>query len=150
MKSSPDVDSVPQDSLAVVTRATELFIQTLAKEALKSGDGSKLEYSDVAKVVQAKSNLFFLREIIPKKITVREYKEIMKREGITDNISSSESSEGEDDEGAEEEEEEDDDNEGEDGVDEEEDEEDGGEDEEEEEDDDDDEEEEEDEEDAQR
>ncbi|KAK3920865.1 Chromatin accessibility complex protein 1 [Frankliniella fusca] len=107
MKSSPDVDSVPQDSLAVVTRATELFIQNLAKEALKNGDGSKLEYSDVAKVVQAKGNLFFLREIIPRKITVREYKEIMKREGITDIISSSESSEEEDEEGGEEEEEED-------------------------------------------
>ncbi|XP_034247578.1 chromatin accessibility complex protein 1-like [Thrips palmi] len=114
MKSSPDVDSVPQDSLAVVTKATELFIQNLAREALKNGDTSKVDYSDVAKVVQSKGNLFFLREIIPKKITVREYKEIMKKEGITDIISSSESSDDEEDdeEGGEEEEEEieDDDN----------------------------------------
>lgn len=106
MKSSPDVDSVPQDSLAVVTRATELFIQNLAKEALKNGNGSKVDYSDIAKVVQSKPNMFFLREIIPKKITVREYKELMKKEGITDVISSSESSGDEDEEGGEEEEEE--------------------------------------------
>ena len=131
MKSSPDVDAVPQDSLAVVTKATELFIQELAKEALSNGDGSKVDFSDIAKVVQTKRNLFFLREIIPRKITVREYKDIMKKEGLDDLISSaSESSDddaeedgeedgeegGEEEEDEEEEEEEeeedDDDNEG--------------------------------------
>lgn len=80
MKSSPDVENIGQGALRLVTRATELFIQEFSKAALKlSPDKQNLEYKQLAEVVQTSENMAFLREILPRKITVREYREIMKR-----------------------------------------------------------------------
>lgn len=79
MKSSPDADSIAQDALVLVCKAAEMFIQELSREATKkSKKKTSLEYRDLAAVVEADdSKLEFLSSIIPKKITVREYKEII-------------------------------------------------------------------------
>ncbi|CAG4977183.1 unnamed protein product [Parnassius apollo] len=86
MKSSPEVDA-------------ELFVIDLAKRAYKNTKGNMLEYKHIAEVVQEDDTLDFLREIMPRKITVRQYKELMARKAArgdrSDDESSEESSEGE-------------------------------------------------------
>ena len=78
MKSSPYVDTIGQDGLYLVTKATELFIHYLTEEThLKSNKGNSLDYKHLAEVVQTNDTLEFLREIMPRKITVRQFKEMM-------------------------------------------------------------------------
>lgn len=45
----------------------------------KANDPRKLDYKHVADVVQTDDRLDFLREMVPRKITVREFKELLKR-----------------------------------------------------------------------
>ncbi|CAK9807110.1 Chromatin accessibility complex 16kD protein [Anthophora plagiata] len=78
MKSSPYVDTIGQDGLYLVTKATELFIHYLTEEAhSQSNKGHSLDYKHLAEVVQTNDTLEFLREIMPRKITVRQFKEMM-------------------------------------------------------------------------
>ncbi|CAD1480548.1 unnamed protein product [Heterotrigona itama] len=78
MRSSPYVDTIGQDGLYLVTKATELFIHYLTEEAhLRSSKGNSLDYKHLAEVVQTNDTLEFLREIMPRKITVRQFKEMM-------------------------------------------------------------------------
>ncbi|XP_043666831.1 chromatin accessibility complex 16kD protein [Vespula pensylvanica] len=91
MKSSPYVDTVGQDGLYLVTKATELFIHYLTEEAhMQNNKGNNLDYKHLAEVVQTNDTLEFLREIMPRKITVRQFKEMMAAK--SSNSSSSESS----------------------------------------------------------
>lgn len=93
MKSSPSVDTVGQDGLYLVTKATELFIHYLTEEAHgQSNKGSSLDYKHLAEVVQTNDTLEFLREIMPRKITVRQFKEMMAAKEASNSSSSSESS----------------------------------------------------------
>ncbi|XP_034185664.1 chromatin accessibility complex 16kD protein-like isoform X1 [Osmia lignaria lignaria] len=90
MKSSPYVDTIGQDGLYLVTKATELFIHYLTEEAhLQNNKGNSLDYKHLAEVVQTNDTLEFLREIMPRKITVRQFKEMM---AAKNSQSSSESS----------------------------------------------------------
>ncbi|XP_047112485.1 chromatin accessibility complex protein 1 [Schistocerca piceifrons] len=80
MKSSPDVENISQDSLHLVAKATELFIQYVTQKAFEEGGCTKdLQYSHIAEIVEKNDNLLFLKEIVPKKITYREYKELLKK-----------------------------------------------------------------------
>ncbi|XP_044738869.1 DNA polymerase epsilon subunit C [Chrysoperla carnea] len=79
MKSCPDVETIGHDASVIVGRATELFISHLAVEAYKKSAGKKLDYKDIAEIVQTDDRLDFLREMVPRKITVREFKELLKR-----------------------------------------------------------------------
>ncbi|KPJ11987.1 Chromatin accessibility complex protein 1 [Papilio machaon] len=103
MKSSPDVDAVGPEPLYLVTKVTEMFVTDLAKRAHKNTKGNMLEYKHIAEVVQEDDTLDFLREIVPRKITVREYKELMARKaarGDRSDESSEESSEAESSDGS--------------------------------------------------
>lgn len=52
----------------------------LASEAYKdSRDKKKLDYKNLANVAHENDRLEFLQEIVPKKITVKQYKEMMAR-----------------------------------------------------------------------
>merc|ERR1711973_508416 len=85
MKSSPDVDTVSQESLFLVTRATELFIMYLAKLASRNGrEDQSVNYSDLAAVVQRKDSMEFLHDIVPKKITYGDYLKYMESEPADD------------------------------------------------------------------
>lgn len=78
-----------------VTRDTlqELFIHYLTEEAHgQSNKGSSLDYKHLAEVVQTNDTLEFLREIMPRKITVRQFKEMMAAKEASNSSSSSESS----------------------------------------------------------
>ncbi|KAG0713740.1 Chromatin accessibility complex protein 1 [Chionoecetes opilio] len=78
MKSCPDVETVPQETLHLITKATELFIQYLAKEAHnKASDAAALCYDDLAMAVHTLDHLDFLRETVPQKITYAEAKQLM-------------------------------------------------------------------------
>ncbi|CAH1773407.1 unnamed protein product [Owenia fusiformis] len=74
MKSSPDVTHVAQESLFVITKATELFVQDLAKTIhKKSGSGKSVSYKDLSTLVDEEENMQFLQDIIPKKILAKDY-----------------------------------------------------------------------------
>ncbi|CAG9760115.1 unnamed protein product [Ceutorhynchus assimilis] len=77
MESSSKRGHVPRTSLTMVAKVTELFIQTLTKECYNEAKGNKLDYEDIMKVVHGSSRYKFLKDIVPKKITVLEYKQIM-------------------------------------------------------------------------
>lgn len=64
----------------------------LAKRAYKNSKNKTLEYKNIAEVVQEDDTLDFLREIMPRKITVRQYKEMMAKKN-NKNGSEDESSE---------------------------------------------------------
>lgn len=80
MKSSSDVDTVGKISTHLMSKATELFIKNLALEGYKtSNNAKKLDYKHLAEVVHNSEKYNFLRDIMPKKITVLEYRKIMER-----------------------------------------------------------------------
>ncbi|CAG9796337.1 unnamed protein product [Diatraea saccharalis] len=91
MKSSPDVEAVGQEPLYLVTKVTELFVIDLAKRAFKNSKNTLLEYKHIAEVVQEDDTLDFLREIMPRKITVRQFKEIMAKKAGKGDLSDDES-----------------------------------------------------------
>ncbi len=81
MKSSPDVEAVSQESLFLVTKATELFVMYLSKLAQRNGDDERsVTYHDLADVVQKKDSMEFLHDILPHKIKFADYLEAMKKE----------------------------------------------------------------------
>jgi len=68
MKSSPDIELVSQESLPIVCRATEMFIQHFITQAyVHSKNKSMIDYADIAKAVEAEENLTFLSDILPRK-----------------------------------------------------------------------------------
>lgn len=78
-----------------------MFIQFLTKESLKCCDkNSKMvEYNQLAEHVQSDDKMEFLRTILPKKITVKEFRQIMEREkNITSSDDTSSEEDGNDDE----------------------------------------------------
>ncbi|CAD6227521.1 GSCOCG00001204001-RA-CDS [Cotesia congregata] len=98
MKSSPDVESIGQDGLFLVTKATEMFIHYLATEAYtKANQKNALDYKHLADVAQTNETLEFLKEIMPRKITVRQFKELMAAKEATAQSSSSGSSDSDSD-----------------------------------------------------
>ena len=78
MKSCPDVESVAQEPLYLIARATELFVQSLAADSLDCASScSKLDYEALSKVVHSTDYLDFLKETIPKKITWAECQKLI-------------------------------------------------------------------------
>nr|XP_039254023.1 chromatin accessibility complex protein 1-like [Styela clava] len=82
MKSSPDVENIGIDAAFCMSKAAELFVTYLTAQAYYKEDNRKtLEYSHLANIVNSDDDdiLGFLQEIIPQKITIREYREIIAR-----------------------------------------------------------------------
>ena len=64
----------------------ELFVMYLTKLAQRHGDNDqRVDYADLAAVVQRKDSMEFLHDIVPKKITFAKYLEMIKNEKDTDN-----------------------------------------------------------------
>lgn len=83
MKSSPDAENVSQESVYLVTKATELFIKYMVQEAYKQSNNAKtLEYKHVSELVQTREVLAFLREIVPRKCSLRDIQENLRRRGL--------------------------------------------------------------------
>jgi len=74
MKSSPDVSTISNDSLFLIAKATELFVEYLAKMSLKKSDKAQtVDYNNLAVIVDEQETLQFLQDIIPQKIKYKEY-----------------------------------------------------------------------------
>eukprot|EP00092_Neocalanus_flemingeri_P031852 GFUD01034599.1.p1 GENE.GFUD01034599.1~~GFUD01034599.1.p1 ORF type:complete len:134 (+),score=51.35 GFUD01034599.1:52-453(+) len=80
MKSSPDVENIGQESLFLITKATELFIMYLTKLSQRYGNDQEVEYSDLAAVVERKDSMEFLQDIVPRKIKYQEFLKMMEEE----------------------------------------------------------------------
>ncbi|XP_055919225.1 chromatin accessibility complex 16kD protein [Eupeodes corollae] len=89
MKSSVDTGNISNEVLFVVEKSAELFIQKLAKSAYKNcKQGNTLQYEHLSSYVSKDDSLEFLLQIVPEKITVKEFKEIISQEKETDESSS--------------------------------------------------------------
>lgn len=113
MKMDPEItDNINVEANYLVCTATELFIRHLSKEAYEL-DKRCLTYQNLAKYIQSDNKLDFLHDVVPNKITVREYKKILSEEVVrspdgdtgSDDTSSDSSSDEESKESDEEEEE---------------------------------------------
>lgn len=74
----------------------------MAKRAFKTSKSSHLEYKHIAEVVQQDDTLDFLREIMPRKITVKQYKELMVKKAAKPSQSGDSSEESSEEESSEE------------------------------------------------
>uniref|UniRef100_A0A182QI48 Transcription factor CBF/NF-Y/archaeal histone domain-containing protein n=1 Tax=Anopheles farauti TaxID=69004 RepID=A0A182QI48_9DIPT len=104
MKTSPDMGNINAEALFLMCRAAEMFIEHMAKGAYQKGSKT-LEYKDLARFVESEDNLEFLQQILPNKITVKEYKAMMEKKPDTDDDTETED---EDESDAEQEEDDDD------------------------------------------
>lgn len=87
MKSSPDVENISSDALYHVTKATELFVEHLIQEIYSHHPkASELNYAGLADVVQTQDSLEFLKEMVPRKITVKEFYRLMEKEKAEDDF----------------------------------------------------------------
>lgn len=67
----------------------EMFIKHLAISSEKAAGGKEIEYKHVAEVVNTSERFDFLTEIIPKKITVRQFKKYLAEKKNTRSFSES-------------------------------------------------------------
>ncbi|XP_068705415.1 chromatin accessibility complex protein 1-like [Montipora capricornis] len=87
MKSSPDLPHCSQESVFLVTKATELFIDYLAVTAHKQENDSKhLTYKGLSKVVEDEEALQFLADIVPHKVLAKDFMEAMKKKSRKSSI----------------------------------------------------------------
>ncbi|XP_017776156.1 PREDICTED: chromatin accessibility complex protein 1 isoform X1 [Nicrophorus vespilloides] len=85
MKTIDGADNVNKDALFLTTRAAELFIKEIASAACNTDN--ELTYDNLVDIVQSTDRYEFLRQMIPRKITVREFKALMDRKNDeTDNL----------------------------------------------------------------
>nr|CAD7457054.1 unnamed protein product [Timema tahoe] len=90
MKSSPDLEKMSSpEALYLMTKITEMFIAKLAQLAYEGSTKIPitLEYKHICEIVHNNSDYHFLKEIVPKKITYRRFKEIMEKEQLIANES---------------------------------------------------------------
>ncbi|KAH8388112.1 hypothetical protein KR093_011806 [Drosophila rubida] len=79
MKSSMDTGLITNEVLFLMTKCTELFVQHLAREAYTAtGSGETLKYEHLSQLVNKSKNLEFLLQIVPEKIRVHEFQEMLR------------------------------------------------------------------------
>lgn len=88
--STEDAANISQDAIFLVTKATEMFISDLTEKSFPK-KGNTLKYEDLAEYVNDENNLEFLLQIIPKKISIKEYMEMATKDERESEESSSES-----------------------------------------------------------
>lgn len=80
MKSSPEVEHIGVDALYLMAKSAELFVTYLTAQAYYKGNGGKtIDYGSLADVINNDDDevFGFLQEIIPHKITVQKYYDII-------------------------------------------------------------------------
>ncbi|KAK9731825.1 Histone-like transcription factor (CBF/NF-Y) and archaeal histone [Popillia japonica] len=78
MKTADGADNIGKEAVFLSTRATEMFIKLLVKEGYRNTNcAKKLTYNNLVNVIHNTSRFEFLEIVIPKKITVRQYKELI-------------------------------------------------------------------------
>ncbi|XP_072037673.1 chromatin accessibility complex protein 1-like [Amphiura filiformis] len=83
MKSSPEIASINQESLFLITKATELFVQCIAQTAYDRTTNQKnLVYNDLAEIVDTDESFQFLADVVPKKVLVRDYLNSLQQQSV--------------------------------------------------------------------
>ncbi|XP_053963924.1 chromatin accessibility complex 16kD protein [Anastrepha ludens] len=83
MKSSLNTGQISNEVLFLMTKATEMFVQKLTKEAYaKVKDDNTLKFKHLSQYVQKEKNLEFLLQIVPAKIKVKDFKKILELEDV--------------------------------------------------------------------
>ncbi|XP_016923886.1 chromatin accessibility complex 16kD protein [Drosophila suzukii] len=82
MKSSMDTGLITNEVLFLMTKCTELFVRHLAGEAYVDAFPQKnsetLKYEHLSQLVNKSKNLEFLLQIVPEKIRVHEFQEMLR------------------------------------------------------------------------
>ncbi|XP_016999671.2 chromatin accessibility complex 16kD protein [Drosophila takahashii] len=82
MKSSMDTGLITNEVLFLMTKCTELFVRHLAGEAytetFRQKPGETLKYEHLSQLVNKRKNLEFLLQIVPEKIRVHEFQEMLR------------------------------------------------------------------------
>ncbi|KAI8035085.1 chromatin accessibility complex 16kD protein [Drosophila gunungcola] len=82
MKSSMDTGLITNEVLFLMTKCTELFVRHLAGEAyadaFRQKSGETLKYEHLSQLVNKSKNLEFLLQIVPEKIRVHEFQEMLR------------------------------------------------------------------------
>ncbi|XP_017056318.1 chromatin accessibility complex 16kD protein [Drosophila ficusphila] len=82
MKSSMDTGLITNEVLFLMTKCTELFVRHLAGEAYSEAFGQKtgeaLKYEHLSQLVNKRKSLEFLLQIVPVKIRVHEFQEMLR------------------------------------------------------------------------
>ncbi|XP_030564478.1 chromatin accessibility complex protein 1 [Drosophila novamexicana] len=82
MKSSMDTGLITNEVLFLMTKCTELFVQHLAREAYTAScakqNSDTLKYEHLSQLVNKSKNLEFLLQIVPEKIRVHEFQEMLR------------------------------------------------------------------------
>jgi len=80
MKMDPNItDGISLEANYLVCAATEQFVRSLSKEVHAAGG---LTYPNLADHIQKEDKLDFLHPIVPQKISIRKYKQILAEEKI--------------------------------------------------------------------
>lgn len=82
MKSSMDTGQISNEVVFLITKCTELFVQHFAREANKAycskENGNMLKYEHLSQLVNKSNNMEFLLQIVPQKIRVHEFQELLR------------------------------------------------------------------------
>jgi len=82
MKSSMDTGLITNEVLFLMTKCTELFVRHLAgaayTEEFGQRPGEALKYEHLSQVVNKNKNLEFLLQIVPQKIRVHQFQEMLR------------------------------------------------------------------------
>jgi len=83
MKSSPEVSTISNESLFLVVKATELFVEELSRKTLQQSDTKHcVDYNFLAEIIDTEDTLQFLQDIIPKKIKYKDYLKLVESNKI--------------------------------------------------------------------
>ena len=85
MKSSPDVANISQESVFLITKATEHFVEHIARTTVETTQEDKaVTYNMLADIVDEDETLQFLQDIIPRKIKVKDFEKLMQKRKQSD------------------------------------------------------------------
>ncbi|XP_016923704.1 chromatin accessibility complex 16kD protein [Drosophila suzukii] len=93
MKSSMDTELITNEVLFLMTKCTELFVRHLAGkayvEASRQKSSETMEYKHLSQLVNKSKNLEFLLQILPEKIRVHKFQEMLRLNRFAGSDSSS-------------------------------------------------------------
>jgi len=75
MKMDKDLLACSNESVVLITKATELFIKMVSERALEETHKAKrktVQYDDLANAVKKNDEFEFLQDVVPPKITIKE------------------------------------------------------------------------------
>jgi CCAAT-binding factor, subunit C len=83
IKGAPDVSSVSEEAVFMITKAAEAFIKYMVEQVIDAnGNPQTIEYDHVSHLVHTQKKFNFLREMIPRRTTLREIQEQQLQEAI--------------------------------------------------------------------